>query len=121
MRIQRPGLAGLLAALSAVVPALAADVTGGWRVTIWTPDRTITGKASLKQSGDKVTGWVGPRETDPIPVDGMLRGNKLTLKTHPQPGRAVAFDQCDLTLDGDKMAGTIDTDRGKIEFVRNTP
>jgi hypothetical protein len=33
----------------------------------------------------------------------------------------VAFDQCDLTINGDKMVGTIDTDKGKIEFVKSTP
>jgi hypothetical protein len=110
---------GLLALLAA--PARAADVTGTWRVAISTSDGAITGKAGLKQTGDMVTGWVGPDETDPIPVTGIIKGNKLTIKTSPQPGRTAAFDKCDLTVNGDKMAGTIDTDKGKIEFVRSTP
>src|SRR5215472_14110842 len=76
-------------------PAMAADVTGKWRVTISIPGSEITGKASLKQTGDKVTGWVGPSEDDPIPVTGTLAGKKLTLKTLPQPGRTVAFDKCE--------------------------
>jgi hypothetical protein len=105
----------------AIVPARAADVTGNWRVTISTSDGTITGKASLKQTGYTVTGWVGPSEDDPIPVNGAVTGKKLTLKTSPQPGRTVAFDRCDLNVDGDKMVGTIDVDKGKIEFVRSTP
>jgi len=33
----------------------------------------------------------------------------------------VAFDKCDLTVNGDKMVGTIDPDKGKIEFVKSTP
>jgi hypothetical protein len=103
-----------------VVPARAADVTGSWRVTISTLDGTITGKASLKQTGDTVTGWVGPSEDDPIPVNGAVTRKKLTLKTSPQPGRTVAFDRCELKVDGDKMVGTIDVDKGKIEFVRST-
>ena len=102
------------------MPARAADVTGAWRVTISKSDGAITGKASLKQTGDKVTGWVGPNENDPIPVTGVLKGNKLTIKTFPQPGRTAAFNQCDLTVHGDKMAGAIDTDKGKIEFLRST-
>ena len=109
--IEQLGLCGML--------LLASLVTGNWRVTISTSGETITGKASLKQTGAIVTGWVGPSESDPIPVDGTLRGNKLTLNTHPQPGRTVAFDKCDLTLNGDKMVGTIDTDKGKIEFVKS--
>jgi len=40
------------------------------------------------------------------------------VRTHPQEGRTVAFAQCDLTLNGDRMTGRIDTDKGTIEFVR---
>jgi hypothetical protein len=118
--IKRLGYLMILVGLVAA-PLVAADVAGDWQVTITMPDGTITGKASLKQQGEKVTGWVGPSETDPIPVDGILKGNKLTLKTHPQPGRTVAFDVCEMTVGGNKMAGTIDNDKGKIEFVRSGP
>jgi hypothetical protein len=117
--IERLGLLSMLLLTSLIAPARAADVTGSWRVTISTSDGVITGKAALKQTGDMITGWVGPDENDPIPVNGILKGNKLTIKTSPQPGRTAAFDKCDLTVDGDKMAGTIDTDKGKIEFVRS--
>jgi hypothetical protein len=122
--IQRLGLMGKLILASFAAPAacaFAADVTGSWQVTITAPDGTATGKASFKQAGSAVTGWVGPSEDDPIPVTGTVSGNKLTIRTHPQPGRTVAFDQCVVTIDGDKMAGTIDTDKGRIEFVRSKP
>ncbi len=109
----------LLAALAA--PSWAAGVKGNWRVTITTANGVITGKASLNQDGEKVTGWVGPDENDPIPVDGTIKGDKLILKTHPQPGRTVAFDRCDLTVSSDRMVGTIDRDKGKIEFLRTQP
>jgi hypothetical protein len=101
------------------VAAGATNVTGTWEVTIKKSNETITGKAGLKQVGNTVTGWVG-YESDPIPVTGVLKGKKLTLRTHPQPGRTVEFDQCELTVNGKKMIGTIDTNKGKIEFVRNT-
>lgn len=112
---------GLLSMLMLASLVALADVTGNWRVTISTSDGTITGKASLKQTGDKITGWVGPDENDPIPITGILKGNKVTLKTSPQPGRTAAFDQCDLTVNGNKMIGTIDTNKGKIEFVKSAP
>jgi hypothetical protein len=114
--LERLGLRSLLLLALLVAPARAADVTGSWGVTISTSDGTISGKAALKQTGDTVTGWVGPSENDPIPITGVVKGDKLTIKTHPQPGRTVAFDKCDLTVNGDKMVGTIDTDKGKIEF-----
>jgi hypothetical protein len=105
------------------LPALirAADVSGAWRVTISTSEGTIFGKASFKQNGDVVTGWVGPSETDPITIDGTVKKDKLTIKTHPRPGRTVAFSQCDVTVNGDKMTGTIDMNKGTIEFVKSTP
>ena len=111
-------LATLLLASSAVVRAV--DVTGNWQVTISTSEGTVTGKASLKQIGQNVTGWVGPSENDPIPVTGTVNGKKLKIMTHPQPGRTVAFDQCDLSVNDDDMAGPIDTDKGKIEFARRS-
>ena len=85
-------LSMLLFALSDA-PVRAADVTGTWRVTISTPDGAITGKASFRQTGHVVAGWVGPSEDNPIPIAGILR---LTI-------------------------GTIDTDKGTIGFVRSAP
>ena len=52
----------LLLFASAAVNAGAADVTGRWKVTISLGDETITGVALLKQTGDKVTGSIGPDE-----------------------------------------------------------
>jgi hypothetical protein len=119
--IERLGSLSILLFALSVAPARAADVTGSWQVTISTPDGTITGKASFKQTGHEVTGWVGPSENDPIPITGILKGNKLTIKTSPQPGRTAAFDKCELTVHGRKMAGTIDTNKGTIEFVKSAP
>ena len=119
--IKRLGLSSILLFSLSVGPVRAANVTGSWRVTISTPDGAITGKASFKQTGHVVTGWVGPSESDPIPITGILKGNKLTVKTSPQPGRTAAFDKCDLTVNRDRMVGTIDTDKGRIEFVKSVP
>ena len=116
--VKRLGLVTVIFALS-VGSALAANVTGNWEVRISMPDGEVTGKASFKQTGHAVTGWVGPSETDPIPITGTVKGNKLTLKTHPQPGRTVAFEHCEVTVGLRKMTGTIDTHKGTIEFVRS--
>ena len=111
-------LSALIIASSA--PAWAADVTGDWQVTISTPDGTMTGKASFKQTGNTVTGWLGPSENDPIPITGTVKGKELIVRTQPQPGRSVAFGECHLSVEDDKMAGTIDQDKGKIEFARKS-
>ena len=119
--IRRRALLAALTLLCGAAPVLGTDITGDWRVTISTPQGEITGKAAFNEAGGKVTGWLGPSEDDPIPIDIIRKGNKVTIRTHPQPGRNVAFDKCDLTIAGDKMSGTIDTDKGKIEFVRVKP
>ena len=102
----------------------AADVTGAWAVTITTADGKITGKAVLKQDGERVTGQIGPSEDATIPIEGVLTAQKLTLRTHPRPGRTAAFDTCELTVADEKMEGTIrggDVGRGTIAFVRIQP
>ncbi len=113
----------LVTSLSFVAtPTRAADVTGRWRVTISTADGKIQGLASLKQAGDTVKGWVGPSETDPIPISGKFKKGRLLMKTFPQPGRDVAFDEVELSVHGDTMSGDIaDGSHGKgtIEFKRS--
>lgn len=94
------------------------DVTGAWTVTITKGDASVTGLAILSQDGTKVTGMIGPAETDMMPADGTVSGNKLILMTRPRTGRTAAFAKCEVTIAGDRMTGTIDTDKGKIEFVR---
>jgi hypothetical protein len=112
--------AGLLLALL-VVSALGADVTGRWEIKIISKsDGEVHGVAGFKQKGKQVSGWLGPSESDPIPITLELNGNKLRIWTHPQPGRNVVFARCDVTLHGDKMSGTIDTDKGTIEFTRTS-
>jgi hypothetical protein len=96
------------------------DLTGRWRVTIAGGDGAVAGVASLTQTEEKVTGWLGPTEDDTTAVSGVLKGDKLTLKTHPKPGFAVPFDTCELTVSADLMTGSIEVDGAKrtLEFVR---
>jgi hypothetical protein len=98
------------------------DVTGNWQVTISVADGVIIGKGSLSQSGDLVTGWVGPSENDPISITGMFKKGKLTIKTLPQPGRTVAFDKVELKVSADTLYGAIENGshgKGTIKFIRS--
>ena len=52
-----------------------------------------------------------------MPAEGTVDGNKVTLVTRPRICTA-AFAKCELTIAGDRMTGTVDTDKGTIEFVR---
>ena len=125
----------LLLTLCAMAPlaatALAADVAGRWDVLISTTEGPIRGVASLKQAGDDVTGWVGrpardgwigPSENDPVPISGTFKKGKLVLKTRPQPGWTVAFDEVELSIKGDTMSGAFERGshgKGTIKFVRS--
>ena len=116
-------ITGLLM-LCASAATEAADVTGNWAVTITTADGKITGEARLTLTGDKVTGQIGPSGDATIPIEGVLTARTLTLKTNPRAGRTAAFDSCELTVDDEKMIGTIrggDAGKGTIEFVRVKP
>ena len=94
------------------------DVTGAWTVTITMPDRQATGLAIFSQDGTEVTGMIGPAETDMMPAKGTVTGDRLTVTTHPRAGRTAAFAKCEVTITGDRMSGTFDTNKGKIEFVK---
>jgi hypothetical protein len=122
----------LLLSLCAMAPlaaaALAADVTGRWDILISTAEGPIRGLASLKQAGDEVTGWVGRPERDgwvgddAIPISGTLKKGKLVMKTRPQPGQTVAFDEVELSLKGDTMSGALESGphrKSTIKFVRS--
>ena len=94
------------------------DVTGAWEVTITMPSGSASGLAILSQDGAKVTGMIGPAETDMMPAEGTVDGNTLTLLTRPRTGRTAAFAKCEVTVTRDRMTGTIDSDKGTIEFTR---
>ena len=95
----------------------AADATGRWKVTISANGSTLIGVALLKQAGDQITGSIGVDEQNQHPLDGVVAGNRITLTTHPRPGRTVAFAKCELTVDGDKMSGT--TEGGDLGGTAN--
>ena len=95
------------------------DVTGAWTVTITlSSGEAVNGLAILSQDGSKITGMIGPAETDMMPAEGTVDGNKVTLLTRPRTGRTAAFAKCELAATADKMTGTIDADKGTIEFIR---
>jgi len=109
--------------LGAAVQMLAAggqdlDVTGAWVVAIEMPAGSASGLAILSQDGAKVTGMIGPADTDMMPTEGTVDGNTLTLSTRPRKGRTAAFATCALTGTRDRMTGTIDGGQGAITFTR---
>jgi hypothetical protein len=111
----------LLSAVGGLMQAAQAqkvDVTGAWDVTITKPDGSVSGLAILSQDGTKITGMIGPAVTDMFPAEGTWDGDKLTILARPRKGRTTAFAKCELTGTRERMTGTIDTDKGTIEFIR---
>lgn len=94
------------------------DVTGAWDVTIVLSGGSVSGLAVLSQDGSKVTGMLGAALTDMFPVEGTWDGDKLTILARPRTGRTAAFANCELTGTRERLTGTIDTNKGTIEFVR---
>jgi hypothetical protein len=102
----------------AQAPPQKVDVTGAWDVTITMSGGSVSGLAVLSQDGPKVTGMLGPALTDMFPVEGTWDRDRLTVLARPRTGRTTAFTKCELTGTGQRMTGTIDANKGTIEFVR---
>ena len=99
-------------------PPQKVDVTGAWDVTITMSGGSVSGLAVLSQGGPTVTGMLGAALTDMFPVQGTWDGDKLTIVARPRTGRTTAFAKCEVTGTRERMTGTIDTNKGTIEFVR---
>ena len=107
--------------------ALAADLTGTWQLTITGTDsrgaaRSDSGIATLKQSGNQVTGTLGPDEQRQMPIaEGTIKDNKVLMKVVQGPDRTMTFE---LTINGEKLIGTVERtgmpEKGAVEFVRSS-
>jgi len=53
-----------------------------------------------------------------FPVEGTWEGDTLIILARPRTGRTTAFTKCELMGTPERMTGTIDTNKGTIEFVR---
>lgn len=108
---------------SAVWNAEAADATGRWRVEISANGSTVTGVALLTQNGDRITGSMGANEQNQHPLDGVVKGDQITITMRPRRGRTTAFAKCHLTINGDTMTGTTEggdlRGKAKIKLIRD--
>ena len=93
--------------LSAI--ALLADVTGKWTGTFTHSEggdsKSDTAYASLKQTGNEITGTAGPSAEQQFQIKkGSIAGNKITLEIQADEG---SF-KLSLTVDGDHMIGDVE-------------
>jgi hypothetical protein len=110
-------IALILAVQQPASAALAEDVTGTWQVTIYAPGgREETGMAVFKQTGNQVTGWVGPNEQNQNPIsDAVVKEDKFTATVN---GRNAGAQTLDLTVRGEEMTGTITRADGRQATVK---
>ena len=78
-------------------------MTGIWTVTITTADGKITGTASLKQTGDKVTGQIGPSADATISIRSSHR-EQVDSENKPSSRPDSRIRTCELTV-GDEKGG----------------
>jgi hypothetical protein len=87
----------------------ASDVTGTWKGTL-TPENRDAGPALviLKQTGDTVTGTVGPNESERHEIaNGKVTGGTVTFEV-PREAGTMRFA---LTLEGDTLEGQATRER----------
>jgi hypothetical protein len=95
-----------------VATAAAADVSGKWSGSfkMMRPDgeaRDGTALLVLKQTGNEITGTVGPNEGEQHPAKGKIDGDKITLESND--GGVVI--KLDLVLTGERIAGDVNATR----------
>lgn len=100
--------------LIAALTLNAADVTGKWSGTInITRDdgssREHDAAAELTQSGDNVTGTIGPPERQVKIKTGKLMDGKLALEAEPPEGGVATFE---LTLKDNRLEGLMTMKQG---------
>jgi len=94
------------ALMLASIPALAADVTGTWLMTVETQAGTGTPTFTLKQEGEKVTGnYKG--QLGEAPVTGTIKGNELALNYKISAQGTDLVVTYTGTVDGKNISGKV--------------
>ena len=132
----RPAIMFLAAVLSTVGFAQSApptanttpqNISGKWSgsLEIHKPDGQVdqtTAMLILTQSGDIVTGTIGPNEDGQMPIkDGKVVGSEIQINAEMNNGTSIAFH---LHLEGDHLKGDLTSDSpdgkvtGKLDLTR---
>lgn len=106
------------------------NITGKWSgsLEIHKPDGEVdptTALLILTQSGDTVTGTVGPNEDGQMAIkNGKVVGSEIQLNAEMQNGTPIAFH---LHIEGDHLKGDLASDSpdgkvtGKLDLTRQIP
>jgi hypothetical protein len=106
----------VLAIVSVTVPYAQTDVTGAWELTINGPQGSITADASLKQTGDKLTGTFSSPQGE-VEVAGTVTGNALRIQFNVATQQGPLDIIMTADIDGDSMKGVIDFSMGTADFT----
>jgi hypothetical protein len=111
-------LAGALAfsIVSSTLPYAQADVTGAWELAINGPQGMITADATLKQSGNTLTGTFSSPQGD-VDVAGTVEGNTLKIQFNVATQQGPLDIVMTADVDGDSMKGMIDYSMGTADFT----
>ncbi len=83
------------------------DVTGGWEVTVTTPDETMLLRFQLLQQGESLTGQISHEELGTMEIfDGSVSGNRFSFKVNADVGFGAVDISFEGTVEGDTFVGT---------------
>ena len=86
-------------------------------MTITMSGGSVSGLAVLSQYGPTVTGMLGPALTDVFP-SRTWEGDTMIILARPRTGRHHGVYEVRVDGTSERMTGTIDANKGTIEFVR---
>jgi hypothetical protein len=89
------------------------DPTGTWKWTIKRNDKEFEQTVKLKLEGDKLTGVMPGRKegTETKIEDGKFKDGEVTFTVTRERGGMKIVSKYKGKVDGDKLKGTIETDR----------
>jgi hypothetical protein len=111
----------VLSAIAAIVLAAASlsaqsSIAGDWDLSINGPEGVITATASLKQSGEAVTGSItSPQGT--VELKGTYKAKKVELAFQVQSPNGPLDIKVNGDVDGAEMKGIIDFGMGMADFT----
>lgn len=96
-----------------------ASIAGKWELSAQGREgQTVTSSVTFEQDGEKLKGNIEGAQGGPAPLEGSVKGNKVTFKvTRQRPDGQTMTIEYEGTVEGDTMKGTRGMGERKSEFT----
>ena len=94
------------------------SIAGKWELTGQGQQGPTTSTVTFEQDGEKLKGNIEGARGGPAPLEGSVKGNKVTFKvTRSRPDGQTMTIEYEATVEGDSMKGTRGAGDRKSDFT----